>query len=361
MGLMLTIYPEKYYPEAKNFCNLFLNETAIPRYVFGRNEYAASIANFVDVTGFIDEFTNKKSYLGKPVVKIADLPKDSMVVSAVVLGRPLIALNKLKSNGLNGLDYFAFLKYSGLAFKEIEVLYKGKEDIKINRDKYEWVYNRLKDETSKHVLEKLLNFRFSYDLNYMKGFKHTPDRQYFEDFLGLKPGEVFVDGGGFDGQTVINLIERCPDYQSIYFFEPDPKNVIIARNNLSEYPNIYFYTLGLAESKKTLRFGSGAGAASKICETGDIEIQVDSIDNLINEPISFIKMDIEGSEEIAIEGAKNHIRNDHPKLAICCYHKFDDIWKIPEQVLAIRDDYAIYLRHYTEGTTETVIYFIPDV
>lgn len=54
-----------------------------------------------------------------------------------------------------------------------------------------------------------------------------------------------------------------------------------------------------------------------------------------------------------------HILKDYPKLAICCYHKFDDLWKIPEQVLAMRDDYSIYLRHYTNGLHETVMYFIP--
>ena len=357
---MLKIYPEKHYPDAAIFCNLFLSKKSVPRYVLGRNEYAASIAEFIDVNGFIDEFTSESSYLGKPIVSLNDLPKESMIVSSVVLGRPLIALNKLRMNDLNCLDYFAFFKYSGLGLKEIEVLHEGKEDIEVNRDKYEWVYNRLKDETSKYVLENLLNFRFSSDLNFMNGFEHAPDRQYFEDFLNLKSGKVFVDGGGFDGQTTINLIKRCPDYRSIYFFEPDPKNVDIARNNLSKYQYIDFYTLGMAESKKTLCFGSGEGAASKICETGDIKIQVDALDNLINEPISFIKMDIEGSEAIALEGAEKHIINDHPKLAICCYHKFDDIWKIPEQILAIRDDYSIYLRHYTEGTTETVMYFIPN-
>ena len=38
----------------------------------------------------------------------------------------------------------------------------------------------------------------------------------------------------------------------------------------------------------------------------------------------------------------------------------DYFWKILEQVLAIRDDYDIYMRHYTEGTNETVIFFIPN-
>lgn len=344
-----------------NFCKLFLSKTAVSRYVLGRNEYAASIAGCVHIDGFIDDFTTETEFLGKPILKMIETPKGSLVVSSVIFVVPLTALKNLKNHGLACLDYFNFIKYSGLALKKIEFLQVAKKDIEKQLDKYQWLYDRLSDERSKDTLENILNFRFSGDLNYMIGFEHAPDRQYFEDFLNLKPGEVFVDAGGFDGQTAINLIERCPDYKAIYFFEPDPKNVNIARNNLAKHPNIYYYTNGLAESKKTLRFGSGDGSASKICETGDMEIQVDAIDNLIHEPISFIKMDIEGSEGIALEGSKIHIKKDHPKLAICCYHKFDDIWKIPKQILAIRDDYSIYLRHYTDGLHETVMYFIPDV
>ena len=356
---MLTIYPEKEYPDAVEFCKLFLREKTRPRYVLGRNEYAVSIAMNVDIDGFIDDFTKETEFLGKPILKMSEVPPKSMVVSSVIFVLPLTALKRLTSHGLTCLDYINFFKHSGLALKEIEYLH-GKEDIERNWDKYQWIYNRLKDDKSKYVLDKLLNFRFSGDLNYMLGFESAQDRQYFEDFLELKQGEVFVDAGGFDGQTTIEFIKRCPDYKLVHFFEPEPKNVELARSNLSPYRDIRFYTLGLAESRKTLRFSSDGGAASKLCETGDVKIEVDAIDNQISQPVSFIKMDIEGAEGVALQGAREHILNDHPKLAICCYHKVDDFWRIPEQILAMREDYSIYLCHYREGIDETVMYFIPS-
>ena len=88
---------------------------------------------------------------------------------------------------------------------------------------------------------------------------------------------------------------------------------------------------------------------------------MDSIDNLIEGPITLVKMDIEGAEENALAGTREHILKDHPTLSISCYHKFDDIWRIPKQVLGIRDDYSIFLRHYTEGLHESVISFLPRV
>jgi hypothetical protein len=73
----------------------------------------------------------------------------------------------------------------------------------------------------------------------------------------------------------------------------------------------------------------------------------------------FIKMDLEGWELKALQGAVRHIREDHPKLAIAVYHHPSDFWRIPEFILSIRDDYDLYLRHYTEGWSETVMYFVP--
>ena len=92
--------------------------------------------------------------------------------------------------------------------------------------------------------------------------------------------------------------------------------------------------------------------------SGNIIIETDILDNIVKEPLSYIKMDVEGWESKVIEGAKNTIKTYKPTLAVCVYHKCNDFWAIPEQILSIRDDYKIFLRHYTEGITETVMYFV---
>ena len=114
----------------------------------------------------------------------------------------------------------------------------------------------------------------------------------------------------------------------------------------------------MSDEAKTLSFTSD-GSSSHLSEDGDIKIKVGPLDDIDTGPITFLKMDIEGAEKKAIIGAQNKIRNDKPKLAICVYHLADDFWLIPELVLSIQPEYNIYLRHYTEGLTETVMYFIP--
>ena len=66
----------------------------------------------------------------------------------------------------------------------------------------------------------------------------------------------------------------------------------------------------------------------------------------------------EGAECDAIEGAREHVTASRPKLAVSVYHDQRDFWRVPETVLKIDDSYKIYLRHYTEGPLETVMYFV---
>ena len=115
---------------------------------------------------------------------------------------------------------------------------------------------------------------------------------------------------------------------------------------LGDYSNIEYVYAGASDKRAVLHLKKD-GSASRIADDGELSIKVDKIDNVISTPISFIKMDIEGSEVAAIKGAKNTILQNHPKLAICVYHKGDDFISIPQAVFDIRTDYNLYLRHYT--------------
>ncbi len=356
---MLIINKFKEDVRAIDFCHKFLNAEPEKLCIFGRNEYAKSIADLVDVSFFIDDFTEEIEYLGKPIIKTEDVPLDALVVVAVTLGRPLTVENKLSDAGIRHLNYFTFYKYSGLSILPVTFWDAFEPDFRVNENKYRWVFELFEDEESKRVYEKIINFRLSGDLSYMSGFTDRQKEQYFEDFLGLnKKGEVFVDVGGFDGFTSLEFIKRYPEYQGIYFFEPEIKNMAVARSRLSSYENINYIPKGLSNKRETVRFSIG-GSASVISEHGEVEINVDALDNVVDGNVSYIKMDIEGAEGLAIDGAKKVIAKSHPRLAICVYHKADDLWKIPEQVLSIRDDYKVYLRHYTEGVTESVMFFVP--
>ena len=93
---------------------------------------------------------------------------------------------------------------------------------------------------------------------------------------------------------------------------------------------------------------------------GACTIEVTTLDETVKEKVTFIKMDLESWEIKALEGCKQHITEDHPKLAISIYHSASDFWRVPEYILSLRQDYDVYLRHYTEGWSETVMFFLPN-
>lgn len=93
---------------------------------------------------------------------------------------------------------------------------------------------------------------------------------------------------------------------------------------------------------------------------GGISIPVTTVDNeLKSEKVTFIKMDIEGAELESLKGCKRTILNNKPKLAICVYHKPEDIWEIPSIILEYFSEYKLYLRHYSFAGSETVLYALP--
>ena len=193
----------------------------------------------------------------------------------------------------------------------------------------------------------------------MEDFADIQHQQYFEDFLQLHPEqETFLDVGCFDGKTSLEFIKHCPEYAGIHVFEPEPENMIKSKQTLAGLPNITYHDSGLSSQSETLRF-SVEGSSSRVSEKGELLIKVDRLDNFIHTPFTLLKMDIEGQELSAIEGAKESITKYHPRLAICVYHRPDDFWKIPQKILSFRSDYQVFLRHYTEGVTETVMFFIP--
>jgi len=328
-----------------------------PKYVIGTNNYALKIAQNIKINGFVDEFTKMDNFFNFPVIhSLEEIPDNAIVVSTVI-GKPISMEKKSLKYQFDYVDYFSFYKYSDLKIPNVMFWNGVKKDIEKNFIKYKKIYKLLKDKISKNQFFNIINFRYSYDIDYIRGFANIEDKQYFEKFLNLE-SEIFVDIGGYTGDTVLRYIEHDKNYKKIYFFEPIKYNFIKAKKNLKNFENIIFFNIGLSDKKSILKMTFN-GSSSKICDNGDYTIKVDTLDNVIDKKITFIKMDVEGEELAILRGAKNLIKKHHPKMAICVYHKPEHFWQIPEFILSIREDYEVYFRHYTEGISESVMYFVP--
>lgn len=346
-------------PHASEFCRDFLRSRPEQRIILGRNAYAQGIADRIEIGAFVDDFTRQEQYLGKPVIRSGDIPPDALVVSSL-LGKPFTGEKRLREVGARQLDYFGFYEECGLGLPQVRFWGGFKNAFHRNRERFDWIESSLADDISRSTYSSIVNFRLSGNLEYMRGFTDREKQQYFEPFLDLAAdGEVFIDVGGFDGYTTLEFIKRCPKYRAVYFFEPDPDNMQRARERLAGNANIRWFRVGVGARKGFARFASH-GSVSSVCSEGNLEIAIERLDSMLSEGATFIKMDIEGGEEAAIEGARTIIETEHPRLAIAVYHEDNDFWRIPELVFSICGDYDIYLRHYTEGVVETVMFFIPS-
>ena len=200
--------------------------------------------------------------------------------------------------------------------------------------------------------------------NFGQFFHDICDRQYFEPgIVTPEKGEVFVDGGAYDGATTRRFASWCNDeYNKIYAFEPDGHNYRGFKESL-EKKNIHdlvFLNAGLWDREDTLFSDAPGTQWSRISESDGTErVDVTSIDHTLGgEKATFIKLDVEGAEYRALSGAENTIRTYHPRLAISIYHKPEDIFTLPELILSFSDDYRLYLRHYQMSRFETILYAV---
>lgn len=236
------------------------------------------------------------------------------------------------------------------------------KDLIKNISRYDTVFEMLADNTSKLVFTRLMQFRLIPDMRFVQAAYDKEHPQYFDKTLvHCTKDEVFVDCGGFTGDTVEEYIRQYEQYKTIYVYEPSNDNIEHCRSNTSKYPNIILRNCGVGEKSEALPISNSMSSSSftGTVEDGDL-IPIVSLDEDIKEKITFIKMDVEGFEIPALLGAKNHIKNDTPKLAICTYHILSDMWEIPLLIHSINPNYSYYFRHYNpDQNLETVVYAIP--
>ncbi len=336
-----------------------LLDNKAPRLLFGRNTYSKAIAKHYSFDGVIDDFSDDDDWENLPILKTADLPQNAIILNCSG-GKTQTVKHILDQRDVLNVDYFFFkANVENDELPEIRFGENFTEEYERHRDKFDWLLERLEDPLSKGIFNKLCQFKLSYDLTYLEGFKDLEKQQYFENFLPLKQSEEhFVDIGCFDGFTSLEFAKKFPDYRAITAFEPDPENFMICKKNLRALRNTNCLDIGLSEHMEEA-YMTSAGSASSVSDQGDYKVSLRTLDDMSLDRPTFIKMDVEGFENKILAGSTKTIEAHYPTLAIGAYHNPNQLWQVAEQVLNIRDDYALKVRHYTETVYETVLFFLP--
>lgn len=309
-----------------------------------RYGYKGKIDYFIDINPEKD----RTIFLGRPVYGTYQLLQDNNINSIVIIATMYFksVLAQLEKLNFMGRVFSAFHSTYPLGQGAHEGLLKN-----INQ-----LNSILADDKSKTIANTILHKRQTRDIDYDDIYEGS---QYFISELIRKDNDaVFIDGGAFNTDTVDQFIKfQNGQFKKIYSFEMDIINY--TKIDQSKYDErVQFLNYGLWDEETHLHYSADT-TSSAIGEAGNLIAKCTCIDHICqNDKVTFIKMDIEGAEQKALSGAKNIIMRDKPQLAICVYHKPNDIWEIPFMLKDWVPEYQLYLRHHSPTYTETVLYAV---
>ncbi len=177
-------------------------------------------------------------------------------------------------------------------------------------------------------------------------------------------GDIVIDAGAYTGNTV-SYFEQCVGATGkVYAFEPMQETFATLQENMGHIPHVHLVQAGVSNTDGHVYIAEQNSPGASLTTQGDVRVATRSIDSFVQEQgldrLDFLKMDIEGSEMDALKGAQNTIETLHPKMAICIYHRTNDIFQIYKRVLEYNPHYTFYLKHCSNTLWETVLFCMPS-
>jgi len=184
---------------------------------------------------------------------------------------------------------------------------------------------------------------------------------YEDEEVKVEPEDIVLDCGANIGIFSIYAAKKA---KMVYALEPSEDEITSLYENktLNNCNNIKIIPKAVLDISKNAKLCLVENVSHFIVSPGIkysvlkdnvdekmVSIKTISIDEFVKEEnlkrIDFIKMDIEGSEEKALLGAKETLKEFKPKLAITIYHNLNDFYKIPLLIKRLNPDYEIRVKN----------------
>jgi hypothetical protein len=223
-----------------------------------------------------------------------------------------------------------------------------------NRDRFIKQYEIFEDELSRdtyyHYLKAILEGREYAGREFSEAYKYWGGGET-ERFYSVMD-EVWVNCGSCFGDTIFDFLSQDVPIEHIFAIEGDKETFRRLCDGLDILP---------ADVREKI-------STHNVYVGGNGETTIDEVTH--GRKVTLINMDIEGAEITALKSAEGTISNDHPVLAICAYHKPDDLLTIPQLASELYSGYKFFLRKYysTGGShwggrsrlNELVVYAVPE-
>ena len=226
-------------------------------------------------------------------------------------------------------------------------------DMHVNKAHYLKAYELLEDDNSKAIFRTLCWYRLTGEII----DKHllNDDLSYFNNSYAVpSKNECFVDVGAYNGDTIMEFMAKTNyNYKSIIAIEPSSKQCMRMEDLFKNYENIEIINCGVGEEEAELYLDG-----MQMNHNAGEKCFIHTLDTILEEKdVSIIKMDIDGMERKALNGAHRIIRERAPMLAVCIYHLTTDIWYLIEMLHQMQPKYHFVLEQpITTALSETVLY-----
>lgn len=334
-----------------------------PIYLYGMGDGAVRIlaamrSYAIPVAGIFasDEFVRGKDFAGFHVYKLSDLEAhcaDFVIVLAFAVCSPSM-LERIRQLGTQHTLYVPDVPVVGGGLFTPEYCTEHAEEI-------QQVYQSLADERSRRMYANLINFKISGNPAYLMERVDTKD-EIWNRVLCPTNHEIYVDLGAYNGDSIREMLEFTRGkYHRIVAVEPDKKNYKKLVKFVGDTPSVQCYQCVAWCVDTELPCAAKAGRQSQQTQES-ITMPARSVDNLLaGNPVTLLKMDVEGAEREALWGASRSIARYAPKLMISLYHRNEDIFELPLLVRKINPRYKLYIRHLPYiPAWETGLYAVCD-
>lgn len=274
-----------------------------------------------------------------------------------------VLFNQLIEMGIMETD---IIKYDLICQFTWERNYK---DFVLNhKEKFEEIFALL-DEESKKVLQGRLKFLITRKREFATEIRG--DIQYFEDFMHYENIECFVDLGTYTGDTIIQFTDLINNSRCKFIaFEMDKQILEKAKQNLAYLgERVVYENCAVSDIDGKINIEGNMGEMQTIVPNNFVEasnssngLWVDSctLDSYFDQALEYknyvLKLDVEGAEMSTLNGGRSFIKKNKPRIAVCIYHKEDDVFTILDFLKELHPDYQFRIRHYSDNQTETVLY-----
>ena len=186
--------------------------------------------------------------------------------------------------------------------------------------------------------------------------------------ISASPGDLVIDAGACWGDTALYFAHKVGRSGKVIAFEFDSENLRLLENNLVVNPElrdritVVQQPLWDEPGVPMSATGSGPGTGVGMATESTAVTRSETIDEWVQKNnarrVGFIKLDVERAELRCLRGAEKTLRRDTPALAVCVYHKPEDLYEIPLYLNSLNLGYRFHLGHFTIHSEETVLFAV---